>query len=115
MGNGDYVTREAFYRFPKGLFYSDLKDKEGSYIISTAGVLVLGRVFATKSNTEEQIKLHNLTKIEYTARLRYLSEADRRVMSMWVSSILYSVAIAFVVIITVNQTIAVLTAAGWLK
>jgi hypothetical protein len=57
--------------------------------------------------------LHNVTKIEHAARLRYLREADRRALAMSAASVLYAAAILLIVIITVNETVAVLAAAGW--
>src|ERR1700730_15780925 len=100
------VMREAFYRIPKGFFYSEQKDEAMSRALSRLVGRVFARLFSMiDSNVDE--KLHNLSKIEYAARLHYLTEADRRVLAMSSASILYAAAIVSIFIITVNQTIAV--------
>jgi hypothetical protein len=63
--------------------------------------------------TDFDNRLHNTAKIGYAAHLNYMIEAGRRLPSMLLASTLYAAAIALILIITVDQTLAVLSAAGW--
>jgi hypothetical protein len=111
---GDYVAREAFNRLMKRLFYSGEKDEVISRVLAETARGIFGYILRTRHGEEGLYTMrHNITKAEYAARSRYLMEADRRKPAMLLASILHSTAIALISIITVNQTIAVITAAGW--
>jgi hypothetical protein len=100
---GDYVKREAYARLDK-----EHCEDSPEYMIASA-------VFrAAFPGVQERDLLHNITKIGYAARLRYLLEADRRKLAMSAASIFYTAGIVLISIITVDQTIAVVRAAGWL-
>jgi hypothetical protein len=59
--------------------------------------------------------LHNLTTVGHGARYEYLMAADQRPFSMSTASLLYIAAIFLIAIITIEQTLSVLHAAGWLR
>jgi hypothetical protein len=64
--------------------------------------------------SEKARLLHNITKVGYGARYEYLEAADQRPVAMIAASLLYVIAIGLIVVITVEQTLSVLRAAGWL-
>jgi hypothetical protein len=118
--SSDYGTRETFYRISKGKLYS-----QNNYLAS------LGTPYTTKENWNKLFEevnrvinsigytnydnlLHNTTKIRYAAYLTYMMEAKRYFPSMLLASIMYLAAIVLILAITVDQSRAVLTAAGWL-
>lgn len=102
---GDYIRRELFYVINQAYDFT-MSTKEGAIISA-----ILKLAFP---DINERGLLHGITKVGYAARLSYLVWADLRKFAMLSASILYTAAIVLIGIITVDQTIAVLKAAGWL-
>jgi hypothetical protein len=101
----DYVLRETYNRK-----YVHLRRIENTP--TDAHLISLILKYLVKEGSEWD-RLHDITKIEYAARLSYLMEADTGKFAMWAGTLFYIVAIALILIITVIQTLSVLTTAGW--
>jgi len=114
LEEGDYIWRETIYRLTNRLFYSGRKDERMSHALQQTASVIYSQVQdMSGTGAEEGLKMHNITKVEYSARLFYLTEANRKLPAMFAASMLYLAALVLIAIITFSQTIAVITAAGW--
>jgi hypothetical protein len=124
---GQYVAREGYRGLRNGRVYSTqppVSDfprnrlSEASHALNSAGeakrrALPAEGLRALDERRQTDRFLHETTKIGYAARKQYLIEANRRRAAMLIATGLYVIAIALIVVITVDQTLAVLQAAGW--
>jgi hypothetical protein len=110
---GDYTLREVEYNFERSRFYSRNKDEQTSNAISEPYKPVFR--YLMRGDSPLSREQHGMIKVGYASRLLYLEQADRRKCSMLLASMLYAGAILLILIISWNQTLAVLAAAGWLR
>jgi hypothetical protein len=81
---------------------------EGDATVLDPAVVIRG----TEQQQREKL-LHDADKVGYAARATYLLQADQRTLAMITASVFYLAAIVLIGVITIDQTRAVLRAAGW--
>jgi hypothetical protein len=126
---GQYVAREGFHGLRNRRIYSmerQVVDFPRDRLSEAADRLNSAGEAKRRAGPPEALEaleerrrtdrfLHDTTKIGYAARKHYMIEASRRRTAMLTASGLYVVAIALIGVITIDQTLSVLQAAGWWK